>query len=55
MEKMKKLIDDSRNVKENSLKAYMINLRRSWEAIGSGKEFNVDFLSDKDKVFKFLE
>jgi len=55
MEKMKKLIDDSRNIKPNSLNAYMINLRKTFEAVGKGKEFNIDFLKNKEEVLKFLE
>jgi hypothetical protein len=55
MERLKKLIDDARNIKPNSLNAYMINLRKTWEAIGKGKEFNTDFLKDKEGIVKFLE
>ena len=55
MEKVRKMIDDSRNIKPNSLNAYMINLRKTHEHISKSKDFSLDFLKNTSKVMDFLK
>jgi len=54
MDALLKKIDDSRNIKSNTLRAYGINLRKTHESVGDG-EFNTKFLSKTQSVMKFLE
>ncbi len=55
MEAIKKAIDDKRNIKPNSLRAYLINIRKVYEGLGnSGEPKNLDFLKDEKKVLEFL-
>tara|TARA_R110000772_G_scaffold111119_2_gene214867 strand:+ start:157 stop:1113 length:957 start_codon:yes stop_codon:yes gene_type:complete len=51
MDILKKAIDDKRNIKANSLNAYIISISKLFKAIGHDKEFkNLDFLKDISKV-----
>ena len=50
-----KKIDDSRNIKPNSLRAYGINLRKTFEAVGGDGEFNTKFLSKTEEIMEFLQ
>lgn len=55
MEAIKKAIDEKRNIKPNSLRAYLINIKKVYEGLGnSGEPKNLDFLKDEKKVLKFL-
>ncbi len=55
MEAIKKAIDDKRNIKPNSLRAYLINIRKVYEGLGNkGEPKNLDFLKDEKKVLEFL-
>ena len=50
MESLKRAIDEKRNIKPNTLRAYLINIRKLNEKVNPGKEFkNLDFLKNKDK------
>lgn len=43
------------NIKENSLKAYLISIKKLNDYMTDGEEFkNLDFLEDEDKVLEFL-
>lgn len=57
MDKLKKAIDERRNIKENSLRAYIISIKKLHSAIfGDDKELkNVDFLKDEDKVLDAIK
>ena len=51
MDKILESIDEKRNIKANSLKAYGISLRKVQEAVEPKKEFtNLDFLKNEEKV-----
>tara|TARA_R110001606_G_C15379177_1_gene650269 strand:- start:39 stop:998 length:960 start_codon:yes stop_codon:yes gene_type:complete len=51
MDKVLEAIDEKRNIKPNSLRAYGISLRKVQEAVEPDKEFtNLDFLKDENKV-----
>ena len=57
MDKLKKAIDERRNIKENSLRAYIISIKKLHSAIfGEDKEIkNIDFLKDEDKVLDAIK
>jgi 23S rRNA pseudoU1915 N3-methylase RlmH len=57
MEQLKKAIDKRRNIKENSLRAYIISIKKLHNAIfGDDKEFkNIDFLKDENKVLDAIK
>ena len=56
MDALKKAIDEKRNIKENSLKAYIISITKLFKSVSDGKDFkNLDFLKDIDKVKNTLE
>jgi len=55
MDALLKKIDDNRNIKPNSLRAYGINLRKTFEAVGGDGEFNTKFMSKTEDVMAFLE
>ena len=56
MEKISKAIDEARNIKPNSLRAYLINIKKVYEGLGNeGEPKNLDFLKDEKKVLKWLE
>ena len=51
MDKVKKAIDDKRNIKPNSLNAYIISISKLFKAVTDDKEFkNLDFLKEISKV-----
>ena len=55
METLKKAIDEKRNIKPNSLKAYVISISKLHKATeGDGEFKNLDFLKDTDEIKKFL-
>lgn len=54
MDKLIRLIDENRNIGENTLRVYETNLRKIHEGIEKGKEFNPDFLEKKEEVLKFI-
>ena len=56
MDALKKAIDEKRNIKENSLKAYIISITKLFKSVSNGKDFkNLDFLKDIDKVKDTLD
>ena len=57
METLKNKIRESRNIKEKSLNAYMISLRKLHDKIKPNEEFggNLDFLKSKEKVISVLD
>lgn len=57
MEKLREAIDKKRNIKEISLKAYLISIKKVHNAIlGEDKEMeNIDFLKDEEKVLEAIE
>jgi len=53
MEELKNAIDSKRNIKANSLNAYLISIKKIHNAIFGDKEMkNIDFLKDEDKVLE---
>tara|TARA_R100000329_G_C7608517_1_gene215887 strand:- start:548 stop:1507 length:960 start_codon:yes stop_codon:yes gene_type:complete len=55
METLKKAIDEKRNIKPNSLNAYVISISKLHRATeGDGEFKNLDFLKDTDEVKEFL-
>ena len=56
MEELKQDILDTRNIKPNTLRAYLINIRKLHEKVNPDKEFtNIKFLKDFDKITEILE
>lgn len=56
MDQLKEDILEKRNIKPNTLRAYLINIRKLNEKVNPGKEFkNLDFLKNKDKILDILE
>lgn len=57
MEKLREAIDKKRNIKEISLKAYLISIKKVHNAIlGEDKEMeNINFLKDEEKVLEAIE
>ncbi len=56
MDFLKYKIEKSRNIKPNSLKAYLISIKKLNDYMTDDDEFkNLDFLKDEDKVIEFLE
>jgi integrase len=56
MEQLRQDILDSRNIKPNTLRAYLINIRKLHEKAQPDKEFtNIKFLKDFDKITGILE
>jgi len=56
MDDLKTAILDKRNIKPNTLRAYLINIRKLHEKVNPNKEFtNIDFLKNKDKILSILE
>ena len=57
MDELKKAIDKKRNIKPNSLNAYIISIKKLHNAIfDSDKEFkNIEFLKDEDKVLDAIK
>ena len=57
MDKLKDAIDKKRNIKANSLNAYIISIKKIHNAIfGEDKELeNVDFLKNEDKVLEAIK
>ena len=56
MDALKKAIDEKRNIKENSLKAYIISITKLFKSVSGDKDFkNLDFLKDIDKVKDTLD
>ena len=59
MEKIKKAIDEERNIKPNSLRAYTISIQKLHNAIFNkdieDKKNPLDFLKDEDKVLDAMK
>tara|TARA_R110000822_G_scaffold46394_3_gene123432 strand:- start:8150 stop:9121 length:972 start_codon:yes stop_codon:yes gene_type:complete len=59
MEKVKQAIDDARNIKANSLRAYVISLNKVHNAIKNNYNFDkqhpLDFLKDEKKVLESIK
>ena len=56
MEEVRNKINETRNIKSNSLNAYIISLKKINDYITDGEEFkNLDFLKEEEKVIEFLE
>ena len=56
MDFLKYKIEKSRNIKPNSLKAYLISIKKLNDYMTDDEEFkNLDFLKDEDKVIEFLQ
>jgi len=54
MESLKDAIDEKRNIKPNSLRAYLISIKKVHNALEEGEYKNLDFLKKIDKVKDFL-
>tara|TARA_R110002072_G_scaffold78280_2_gene181573 strand:+ start:1534 stop:2487 length:954 start_codon:yes stop_codon:yes gene_type:complete len=55
MESLKEAIRDKRNIKENSLNAYIISLRKIHEKTGADLDFkNLNWLKNESKIMNFL-
>ena len=55
METLKKAIDEKRNIKPNSLNAYVISISKLHRATeGDGEFKNLDFLKDTDEIKEFM-
>ena len=55
MEQLKNAIDEKRNIKANSLNAYLISIKKLFNATEDKGEFkNLDFLKDLKQVKKYL-
>ncbi len=55
MDILSKAIDEKRNIKPNSLRAYVISISKLHKATeGDGKFKNLDFLKDLDEIKEFL-
>ena len=55
METLRKAIDEKRNIKPNSLNAYVISISKLHKATeGDGDFTNLDFLKDTDEIKEFL-
>jgi len=55
MDTLKNDIDEKRNIKSNSLNAYIISIKKLHQGLEKGDYKNLDFLKDVDKVKDFLE
>ena len=55
MDFLKYKIESSRNIKPNSLKAYLISIKKLNEYITNKEYKNLDFLKDEEKVLEKLE
>ena len=56
MEELKKAIDEKRNIKPNSLNAYLINIKKLHKKVEGNEEYkNIEFLKKYEKVIKALE
>jgi integrase len=56
MEELTTNILEKRKIKPNTLRAYLINIRKLHEKVNPNKEFtNLDFLKNKDKILGILE
>ncbi len=56
MDALRKDIEESRNIKPNSLRAYLISIKRLYERIEGDKEMkNLDWLKDEKKVIGVLD
>lgn len=55
MDALLEKIKDERNVKDNTLRMYRINLRKTFEAVDGDGKFNTKFLKEFDKVISFIE
>jgi hypothetical protein len=54
MDQLKEAIDEKRNIKPNSLKAYLISIKKIHNALEEGEFKNLDFLKKVEKVREFL-
>ena len=54
MNSLREAIDEKRNIKANSLNAYLISIKKVHNAIEDGEYKNLDFLKKIDKVKEFL-
>jgi hypothetical protein len=54
MNSLREAIDEKRNIKANSLNAYLISIKKLHNAIEDGEYKNLDFLKKIDKVKEFL-
>ena len=55
MDTLKRAIDEKRNIKPNSLNAYVISISKLHKATeGDGEFKNLDFLKDVDEVKDFI-
>ena len=55
MDKLKDAINEKRNIKSNSLNAYLISIKKIHNAMFEDKELkNIDFLKDEDSVIKAI-
>jgi hypothetical protein len=54
MDQLKEAIDEKRNIKPNSLKAYLISIKKIHNALEDGEFKNLDFLKKVEKVREFL-
>lgn len=55
MDALFKEVDKQRNIKKSTLDNYKTNFKAIFKAVEGDKDFNIDFLSDFDKVKKYLE
>ena len=55
MDQLKEAIDEKRNIKPNSLKAYLISIKKIHNALEEGEFKNLDFLKKVEKVREFLD
>lgn len=55
MDELKTAIDESRNIKPNSLRAYLISIKKLWEATEKGEMKNIDFLEDFEHIKDYMD
>lgn len=54
MDNLKKKIDESRNIKPNSLNSYMISIKKLWNNTDENEFKNLDFLMNIDNIKEYL-
>jgi len=55
MDTLREAIDEKRNIKSNSLNAYITSIKKLHQALEDKDYKNLDFLKDTDKVQEFLD
>ena len=55
MDQLRDAIDEKRNIKANSLKAYLISIKKVHAGVEDGEFTSLDFLKDHDKVVDWLD